>query len=58
MSQKNFVVPESKKVLLKNSTEKEGKKKKKPTKTHSDWRHVKEIQTPTEREPMAKAGNI
>ena len=28
MSQKNFVVPESKKVLLKNSTEKEGKKKK------------------------------
>ena len=56
MSQKNFVVPESKKVLLKNSKE-EGKKKK-PTKTHSDWRHVKEIQTPTEREPMAKAGNI
>lgn len=57
MSQKNFVVPESKKVLLKNSKEEEGKKKK-PTKTHSDWRHVKEIQTPTEREPMAKARNI
>ena len=56
MSQKNFVVPESKKVLLKNPKE-EGKKKK-TTKIHSDWRHVKEIQTPTERAPMAKAGNI
>ena len=32
MSQKNFVVPESKKVLLKNSKEEEGKKKKTPPK--------------------------
>ena len=35
MSQKNFVVPESKKVLLKNSKEEEGKKKK--THQNSQW---------------------
>lgn len=52
MSQKNFVVPESKKVLLKNSTEKEGKKKNLPKLTviggmSKRYRHqLKESQWP------------
>lgn len=54
MSQ-NFVVPESRKVLLKNPKKERKKKTSKPTVI---WRHAKEIQKPTERAPMAKAGTI
>ena len=47
MSQKNFAVPEGKKVLLKNPKEEEGKTNKKKTHQNSQWLEAYQRDTDT-----------